>query len=59
LHRSGALWQADTYDHIVRSLEQLCAYREYIARNPAMAHVDLPGGALCRADWMDAWLRAP
>ena len=33
-HRNGALWQADSYDHIVRSLEQLCAYRDYIARNP-------------------------
>jgi len=57
-HRNGALWQADSYDHIVRSLEQLCAYRDYIARNPVLAHLELPPQALYRAEWMDAWLRA-
>ncbi len=57
-HRTGSLWQADSYDHIVRSLEQLCAYREYIARNPVLAHLELPPQAIYRADWMDAWLRA-
>jgi putative transposase len=58
LHRTGALWQADSYDHIVRSLEQLCAYREYIVRNPVLANIELPSRVLYRADWMDAWLRA-
>jgi putative transposase len=58
LDRTGALWQADSYDHIVRSLDQLCAYREYIARNPVMAHLELPPQALYRADWMAGWLRA-
>jgi putative transposase len=57
--RTGAFWQADSYDHIVRSIEQLSAYRDYIARNPVMAGVELPPDALYRADWMDAWLRAP
>jgi type I restriction enzyme R subunit len=59
LRRSGALWQVDSYDHIVRSLEQLSAYREYIAQNPRMAGIDLRAEALYRADWMDAWLRGP
>jgi type I restriction enzyme R subunit len=58
LHRTGALWQADSYDHIVRSLEQLFAYREYVARNPVLAHHKLPDQALYRADWMNAWFRA-
>ncbi len=57
-HRTGALWQADSYDHIVRSLEQLSAYRDYIAHNPVLAHLDLLPQALHRADWMDAWHRA-
>jgi hypothetical protein len=57
-HRTGALWQADSYDHIVRWLEQLSAYREYIALNPVLAHLELPPQALYRAEWMDAWLRA-
>jgi type I restriction enzyme R subunit len=57
-HRTGTLWQADSYDHIVRSPEQWCAYREYIARNPLLAHLELPAHALYRADWMGAWIRA-
>lgn len=56
--RTGAFWQADSYDHIVRSLEQLTAYRDYIARNPILAHLELPAQAHYRADWMDAWLHA-
>lgn len=57
-HRSGTFWQADSYDHIVRSLEQLCAYRDYIARNPVLAQIDLPVIGLYRAHWMDVWLGA-
>lgn len=33
--RSGGLWQRESFDHIVRSKEQLRRIREYIARNPA------------------------
>ncbi len=54
--RTGAFWQADSYDHIVRSLEPLSAYRECIARNPVLAHLELPPQAISRADWIDAWL---
>ena len=55
--RTGSFWQADSYDHIVRSLEQLSAYREYITRNPLMLDFKLPAEALYRADWMDAWFQ--
>ncbi len=58
LHRTGSFWQADCFDHIVRSLEQLFVYREYIASNPVLANLELPAQALYRADWMDAWFRA-
>ena len=35
LGRQGGLWQKESYDHIVRDLEQFEAYRRYIANNPA------------------------
>ncbi|MEK0451150.1 MAG: hypothetical protein RL088_3418 [Verrucomicrobiota bacterium] len=35
LGRSGALWQAETWDHIVRSAEQMEKFRRYIEGNPA------------------------
>jgi putative transposase len=56
LGRSGQLWQPDSYDHIVRTLEQLIQFRQYIADNPAKAGISLPADALYHAKWMDAWL---
>ena len=35
--KSGSLWQAEAFDHIVRSEKQLCHFRRYIAWNPAKA----------------------
>lgn len=57
VERSGTVWQPESYDHIVRDLTQLVAYREYIAANPDKAGLRLPDAALYRADWMDAWLK--
>jgi REP element-mobilizing transposase RayT len=37
LGRSGSLWQAETFDHIVRSEAQFDHYRRYIAGNPGKA----------------------
>lgn len=37
LGRSGSLWQAETFDHIVRSEAQFEYFRRYIAGNPAKA----------------------
>ena len=56
--RAGSFWQADSYDHMVRSLEQLSAYREYIARNPLLLDFQLPAETVYRADWTDAWFQA-
>jgi putative transposase len=39
LKRKGMLWQAETYDHIVRNEPQLTHYRKYIAENPDPAHL--------------------
>ena len=57
VQRSGTLWQPESYDHIVRNLEQLVAYREYIAGNPARAELEPTGPELYRAEWMDVWLK--
>ncbi len=56
LGRSGQFWQPDSYDHIVRTLEQLVAFRDYIAGNPKKAGIVLPPVASYHADWMDNWL---
>ena len=42
--RSGALWQKETFDHIVRNVEKLKQCRRYIAANPVK-------GRLARGDF--------
>ena len=37
LGREGHFWQAETYDHIVRSREEFERYRDYLAKNPVRA----------------------
>ena len=39
LGREGSLWQAEPYDHIVRSAAQFQHYRRYIAQNPVLARL--------------------
>ena len=39
LGKTGRLWQAEPYDHIVRSEEQMEHYRRYIAENPIKARL--------------------
>jgi type I restriction enzyme R subunit len=55
LRRTGTFWQADSYDHIVRDLEQLVQFRGYIADNPNKAGIVVSPTALYRAEWMDQW----
>lgn len=55
LQRSGTFWQAESYDHIVRTIQQLHAYRTYIADNPRKAGITLPEYAYYIAEWMDVW----
>jgi len=42
LKRKGHFWQADGFDHLVRSLEQFDYLRKYIADNPFRSHLQ-PG----------------
>ena len=37
LGRRGTVWQDESFDHIVRSLDQLNHFRSYIGENPAKA----------------------
>jgi hypothetical protein len=41
LGRTGALWQAESFNHIVRSEEQLTKFRTYIGENPVRARLGL------------------
>ena len=55
--RTGeALWQKEGYDHIVRDLDQLSAYRRYIAENSLKAKLREAEFTYHRADWMDVWI---
>ena len=40
LDRKGALWQDESFDHIVRSEAQLNHFRDYIRQNPIKAHLN-------------------
>ena len=37
LGRRGTVWQDESFEHIVRSAEQLFYFRKYIAENPSKA----------------------
>jgi len=51
LMRQGHLWQTESFDRIVRGVEELARTRRYIANNPAKLR---PGTfALKQMDWLD------
>ncbi|MFA6291502.1 MAG: transposase [Victivallales bacterium] len=41
LDMNGAIWMDESYDHIVRSMEQLEFYRKYIMDNPSKARLGI------------------
>lgn len=41
LNRTGKFWQKESFDHIVRSAEQLAHYQRYIRENPLKAKLRL------------------
>ena len=50
----GRMWQAESYDRIVRDRRELDAFRKYIADNPGKAHVAEGQYAMYRAEWAEA-----
>jgi type I restriction enzyme R subunit len=49
---SGAFWQRQSYDHIVRDYEQLEAFQQYIALNPVKAGLQADQFILHQATWI-------
>ncbi|MEN8255600.1 MAG: DUF4080 domain-containing protein, partial [Verrucomicrobiota bacterium] len=52
LNRKGQLWQKESYDHIVRDMDELNRIRNYIRRNPEKARfrVDFAGSRRAACD---------
>ncbi|MFI5384532.1 MAG: glycosyl hydrolase-related protein [Fimbriimonadales bacterium] len=44
--RRGPLWQSESYDHLVRNMDELYKLREYVLQNPAKAKL---------SDWPWVW----
>lgn len=55
LGRSGKLWQRESYDHLVRDIVELQAFRKYVRENPLKARIRLGDGAYYEAEWMNEW----
>ncbi len=55
LGRRGPFWRKESFDHIVRSLDHLQAYRNYNRDNPIKAGITISPLAYYRASWMDDW----
>jgi len=50
--RSGTLWQAESFDHIVRNGQELDRIRKYIEDNPAKAGLPVGEFTCHKADWL-------
>jgi REP element-mobilizing transposase RayT len=48
LERKGHFWQAESFDHLVRSPEQFHYFQEYIAHNPVKARLAEETYLLCK-----------
>lgn len=56
-NRTGeSLWQRETYDHIVRDIEELKVLRRYLAENPKKAKLKDGEFTFHREEWMDDWI---
>ncbi|MDD2239343.1 MAG: hypothetical protein PHI93_01640 [Kiritimatiellae bacterium] len=49
--KAGRLWQAESYDRIVRNRDELMRTRTYIAQNPAKAGLAAGRFAVYQAEW--------
>ncbi len=46
-------WQYESYDRIIRDVEELAAFRRYIVRNPEAAGMKASESLYFAADWLD------
>jgi type I restriction enzyme R subunit len=58
-HNKPRFWQQEAYDRIVRDIEELTAYRRYIARNPEVAQLRPGEYTYHAAPWLDAFAQRP
>lgn len=53
LKQAGQLWQRESYDHVVRDFEQLHAFQQYIAANPAKSRLRSGEYAISTANYVE------
>ena len=58
-HNRPRFWQQESYDRIVRDIEELMAFRCYIARNPHEAKLREREYLYHAAAWLDAYAQRP
>jgi type I restriction enzyme R subunit len=58
-HNRPRFWQQESYDRIVRDIEELTAFRRYIARNPLEAKLRDGEYIYYAAPWLDAYADRP
>ncbi|MDB5339264.1 MAG: hypothetical protein JWN70_4883 [Planctomycetaceae bacterium] len=54
-HNKPRFWQQESYDRIVRDLEELTMFRNYIANNPGAAKIHEGSYQYIAAPWLDAF----
>jgi len=52
-HHKPRFWQHESYDRIVRDVEELVRFRKYIADNPSKANLRSDQFYYYAADWLD------
>lgn len=52
-HKRERFWQYESYDRIIRDVEELAAFRRYIARNSEVARLREGEFDYLPADWLD------
>jgi hypothetical protein len=58
-HNRRRFWQYESYDRIVRGVEELTAFRRYIAQNPSAARSGADECSYHAAPWLDAFAPRP
>ena len=58
-HNKPRFWQHESFDRIVRDVEELAAFRRYIARNAETAKLPASDFTYRAAEWLDAFAERP
>lgn len=55
----SGIWQRESYDHIIRDVDELAIFRRYIASNPRDAKIEAGQFRYFAADWLDKFADRP